>query len=106
MTFILATPSITTTKNTDYTLQNLTPHKKEYELSVRTHLAGGKLLQSNSLRIATKPQPQTFDITQYGATADGKTLNTADIQAAIDACTPGGLVLIPKGTFLSGAPLP
>ncbi|MDR6784402.1 hypothetical protein ABIE26_002209 [Pedobacter africanus] len=45
-----------------------------------------------------------FDIRDYGAKGDGKTLNTSAIQTAIDACSGagGGKVLIPTGTFLSG----
>ncbi len=45
-----------------------------------------------------------FCILNYGAVADGVTLNTEAIQAAIDACAKsgGGKVTIPAGTFLSG----
>jgi alpha-L-rhamnosidase len=45
-------------------------------------------------------------ITDLGAVGDGKTLNTAHIQAAIDqvaAAKGGGTVLVPRGVFLSGA---
>ncbi len=43
-------------------------------------------------------------ITDFGAIGDGKTLNTAAIQAAIDCCTAagGGRVTVPAGQFLSG----
>ena len=45
-----------------------------------------------------------YTITDYGAVADGKTLNSKTIQAAIDACAKkGGTVVIPKGEFLSGS---
>lgn len=93
---------VATTKHTDYTLQGLAA-AQEYEISVRAHLADGKFLQSNPVRIATRPQPQVFDITTHGAVGDGKTLNTRPIQAAIDACSPGGLVRVPAGVFLCGA---
>jgi polygalacturonase len=48
---------------------------------------------------------KTFAITAYGAVADGRTLNTAAIQQAIDtaAAAGGGVVRIPAGTFRSGA---
>lgn len=45
-----------------------------------------------------------FIITDYGAVADGKTLNSKAIQSAIDDCAKkGGTVVIPKGEFLSGS---
>jgi len=45
---------------------------------------------------------KTYDINNYGAEADGKTLNTIAIQKAVDACTPGDTVLIPAGRYLTG----
>lgn len=44
-------------------------------------------------------------ITNYGAIADGKTLNTKAIQSAIDTCAlnGGGTVVVPKGVFLTGS---
>jgi polygalacturonase len=48
---------------------------------------------------------KTFTITDFGAVADGKTLNTAAIQKTIDQCSKagGGTVLVPAGKFLTGA---
>lgn len=51
----------------------------------------------------TENKTQIFDITEYGAVGDSKTVNTAYIQAAIDACTAGGAVYIPAGIYVSGA---
>jgi exo-poly-alpha-galacturonosidase len=45
-------------------------------------------------------------ITDSGAVADGKTVNTTAIQAAIDKCAAnknGGTLVVPAGTFLSGS---
>src|SRR5271154_5172471 len=44
-------------------------------------------------------------ITDFGAVADGTTINTKAIQAAIDhvAGSDGGTVIVPKGVFVSGA---
>lgn len=44
-------------------------------------------------------------ITSYGAIADGSTVNTKAIQKTIDECAAkgGGVVVIPKGVFISGA---
>lgn len=46
----------------------------------------------------------TFNITQYGATADGVTLNTISISKTIEACSKngGGVVLVPGGLWLTG----
>ncbi len=46
-----------------------------------------------------------FVITDFGAVADGKTLNTAAIQKTIDraAGAGGGIVVVPSGTFVTGA---
>ena len=45
-----------------------------------------------------------YFITDFGAVSDGKTLNTAAIQKAIDTCTStgGGQVIVPAGKYLSG----
>ncbi|MDO9374652.1 MAG: glycoside hydrolase family 28 protein [Ferruginibacter sp.] len=46
-----------------------------------------------------------FLITKYGATGDGTTLNTVAFKKAIEACSKagGGRVIVPLGTFLTGA---
>lgn len=48
---------------------------------------------------------ETYPISEFGAVADGKTLNTVAIQKAIDqaAGEGGGVVVIPAGTFRSGS---
>jgi len=47
---------------------------------------------------------RVYNIRDYGAKGDGTTLDTAAIQAAIDAChrDGGGTVLVPQGTFQTG----
>ncbi len=47
---------------------------------------------------------RVYPITNYGASADGKSDASAAIRAAIDACAAGGggTVLIPAGTWLTG----
>ena len=53
----------------------------------------------------TNGKPKRYNIADYGAVADGKTLNTKAIQVVIDKCAQkgGGTVVIPKGEFLSGS---
>ena len=50
-------------------------------------------------------EPARFDISRHGAIADGKTVNTTAIQAAIDQCAAsgGGTLVVPKGEFISGS---
>lgn len=49
--------------------------------------------------------PSRFPITALGAVGDGKTLNTKAIQSTIEACARdgGGVVVVPEGTFVTGA---
>ena len=57
-----------------------------------------------SLSVKTLKKQEFIDITKapYFASCDGKTLNTASIQKALDDCREGQAVYIPKGVFLSG----
>ena len=47
---------------------------------------------------------RTYNIRDFGAKGDGATLDTAAVQAAIDACNQdqGGTVLVPAGVFVIG----
>src|SRR5581483_10299094 len=47
---------------------------------------------------------RVFNVRSFGAKGDGATLDTAAVQAAIDACTrdQGGTVLVPAGDFVVG----
>jgi len=46
-----------------------------------------------------------YVITDHGAVGDGTTVNTKALQAVIDRCAAdgGGVIVVPSGTFLSGA---
>jgi polygalacturonase len=58
------------------------------------------------IHAAENSSPNVFDVCDFGAIGDGKTMDTAAIQKAVDACTAqgGGQVLLPGGkTFLTGA---
>lgn len=56
------------------------------------------------LALALPLNAATFNICDYGAIGDGKTLNTAAIQKAVDtaAAAGGGTVFVPGGRFLTG----
>lgn len=62
--------------------------------------------QRNNLPVIQEPvfKKDTFSIVQYGAVADGITLNTKSINAAIEACHKkgGGVVLVPAGLWNTG----
>jgi polygalacturonase len=64
--------------------------------------------QANDIVAATKLPAfpvATFDVTAYGAKGDGKTDNTAAFAKAITACNAakGGHVIVPAGTYVTGA---
>ena len=62
--------------------------------------------QKEKLPVIKSPvfKKDTFNIKKYGAVADGNTLNTKNINGAIDALNKkgGGVVLIPPGLWLTG----
>jgi polygalacturonase len=64
------------------------------------------VLTSSSLaQVSGAKQARRCVVTDFGALSDGRTVNTKSIQSAIDKCfsSGGGVVVIPPGTFLSGA---
>ncbi|MGH2552775.1 MAG: glycoside hydrolase family 28 protein, partial [Chitinophagaceae bacterium] len=62
--------------------------------------------QINKLPVVISPKfkKDTINIINYGAIPDGSTLNTKSITTAIDALARkgGGVVLVPKGLWLTG----
>jgi exo-poly-alpha-galacturonosidase len=86
-----------------FTATGLAPSTR-YRFTVRSvDAAGRESPDSAPVGQSTTAVPRVFDVTRYGAVGDGTTIDTAAIQRAIDACTPGGKVRIPAGVFKTGA---
>lgn len=84
-------------------VKNLQP-STEYSFTVRAVGKDGKeSADSKALKIKTTAVPKTVKLTDFGAVGDGKTMNTAALQKAIDATPAGGVLEVPSGTFVSGA---
>lgn len=62
------------------------------------------IVQAATTKPISADPTQLYDVRSYGATGDGTTDDGAAIQRAIDACTSdgGGIVLLDRGTFVSG----
>ncbi|AUG07672.1 glycosyl hydrolase family 28 protein [Pseudomonas sp. S09G 359] len=86
-----------------YTAQGLKPDTA-YRFTVRAVDGNGKeSADSAPVLQRTTKVPALFDVKKYGAKGDGSHLDTLAIQNAIDACTVGCKVLLPKGIYKSGA---
>src|SRR5262249_15198184 len=72
---------------------------------MRFHLLLGVLMLVSLAANKSLAEPARKAITEFGAVADGKTLNTKAIQSGIDqlASAGGGTLVIPEGTFVTGA---
>ena len=90
-------------KITNYTVNQLKSDTK-YSFTIKSKKSDGNLSESSKkISVTTKKHGKNYNIVDYGAKGDGATLNTVFIQKAIDDCSPGGTVIIPSGTYLSGA---
>lgn len=88
---------------THYTFSELNP-ETVYDIRIEAY-KGGALVEKKDLKITTKAVKNKLYVTdeKYGAVGDGKTMNTAAIQKALDECTEKDVVVIPQGMFLTGA---
>ncbi len=94
---------VATAQKCNFLIKGLTP-KTSYTVLIKAEGTDGKLLTlTKATHFETKPLAKILDVTTFGAVGDGKTSNTKSIQQAIDACPVYGTVVIPSGTFVSGA---
>ncbi|MDO4338706.1 MAG: glycoside hydrolase family 28 protein [Eubacteriales bacterium] len=91
------------TDKTHYTFYDLEPDK-DYRIMVR-RMEENICCECAAVTVRTKKTKRKLDITgaPYFAAGDGKTMNTAAIQQAIDQCSEETFVYIPAGVFLTGS---
>lgn len=93
-----------TTLKTHFTAKGLAPdHRYVFKVVARPAAGGQTVPAPGKLSVHTRAKEPVVSVLDHGAVGDGSTLNTHSIQAAIDACPLGGVVLIPEGVFLTGA---
>ncbi|MBW3093150.1 hypothetical protein KIH79_09510 [Bifidobacterium sp. 82T10] len=93
------------TSVTHCTIRGLQP-SQTYRVAVRLDADGsGRFHGLASVEARTTAVKRVLDVTQppYYAVGDGHKLNTAAIQQALDDCGADSVVVIPAGTFLTGA---
>ncbi len=96
--FFLDGKSMGTSQTTHFTFAGLEADR-EYRVEIRYRQA------VKSMTCRTKKARHRIDVTQapYNASGDGRTMNTALLQKAIDDCKPGETVYLPTGVYLTGA---
>ncbi len=85
------------TCRTHCTLEGLRP-RTAYVIYVRIcgeHFVNGEFTTQNT--------PRRLNVKEFGAKGDGRTMDTAALQSAIDRCGPEEEVYLPAGIFLTGA---
>ena len=90
---------------TDATIENL-KSDITYEFLLQAVDNQGKVcMEAGPITVRTKKQGVVCNILDYGAMPVGTAsqMATSAIQRAIDACPAGGRVVIPAGTFVTGA---
>ncbi len=93
------------TQNTHFSLKNVAPKTAYTVVVVRLDSQGYAVETLLCETICTPQARKRINVAEapYYAVGDGKTLNTAALQRAIDDCKAGETVYFPTGTYLSGA---
>ncbi|MBO5280242.1 MAG: glycoside hydrolase family 28 protein [Clostridia bacterium] len=86
------------TCKTHFTLEDL-ESSTSFNIEIKSHIG------NFAVKATTNAQKCKLDVTKapYFAKADGKTLNTAVLQKAIDDCTSDRVLYFPAGTYMTGA---
>jgi polygalacturonase len=100
---VLNGKTVASTGKTNYTITHLLPDTW-YSVAVKLQRNKNEDAKKlNTIQFKTASKGRIFNILDYGAKNDTLSKSTRAIQAAIDACTEGGTVYIPKGIFVSSA---
>ncbi|MDE3236107.1 MAG: glycoside hydrolase family 28 protein [Bacteroidota bacterium] len=91
------------TTKTNFTFNNLSPNTWYTIKIVEKKSSYNNQAITGTIKFKTTARGKIYNILDFGAKNDSSFSNTHAIQAAIDACTEGGTVYIPKGIFVSGA---
>ncbi len=90
-----------TGNKTHVTLRGIS--QKNSEVEIYTDRDCRELFYKNSFAMAESRKRLDVTAEPFNAVGDGKTLNTAALQKAIDACGENECVYIPEGVFLTGS---
>lgn len=76
-----------------------------YTFNIAMYKDGEKVLEIGEIECKTEPVKNRIDVTKapYNAVGDGKTLNTAALQKALDDCKDGECVYVPAGDYMTGS---
>lgn len=90
----------------NFTVKDLKPDTMYSFKVVARDAAGNHSNERAHVNVRTDVLGKVFNVKEFGAVGDGKTKDTAAIQAAIDAASasPNSVVILPAGTYYS-APL-
>ncbi len=92
---------VLSTDKTDFTIKNLEADKS-YNIEVFAKKGDEKLIFIAE-KFRTKKMPDFVNVRELGAVGDGKTVETAALQKAIDACGEGQTLYFPAGTYMTGS---